>query len=135
MLDQRLEIGGIVGGIGPAPNRIRRREAAMCEGNARMARSEMRDLLPPAQVVAAKPMGEQKGWAAARDLIIEIAERAFQPAAAPRRRAVGSHQKRFLSEEDQTRAPHAQRPASRYKQSKLAFERRDPVRRKPRQGK
>jgi hypothetical protein len=50
----------------------------MGEGNTRVVRREVRDLLPPAHLVAAQAMGEKEGGSAAGDLIVEIAKRSFQ---------------------------------------------------------
>ena len=91
MIDQGGEVARVVGGIGSAGDRIRRREAAMGEGDAGVVRREMRDLLPPAQVIAAQPVGEQQGRAAARHFVIEIAERPLQSADRARRHARRSH--------------------------------------------
>ena len=38
---------------------------------------EVRDLLPPAHLVATQPMGEEKGGAAARHFVMKIAEGRF----------------------------------------------------------
>ena len=122
MIDQRGEIAGIVGGIGPAGDGIRRREAAMGEGHAGVVWCEVRDLLPPAQVIAAQPMGEQQGGSAARHFVVEIAERPLQPADRARRHRIKRHGNGSPLQEDQRRAHDAQRPASRGKQTKLAFE-------------
>ena len=114
MIDQGGKIVRIIGGIGAARHGIRRREAAMGEAHAGVARREMRDLLPPAQVIAAQAVGEQQGRAAARYFVVEIAERPLQPADRARRRRIGRHgwrppQKR-TSVEPMT--PCGQRPAA-----------------------
>ena len=89
MIDQGSEIGGVVGGIGAAVDRTGRREAAMGEAHAGVTWREVRDLLPPAQVIAAQAVGEQQRRSAARHLVVEIAERPLQSADAARRRLVG----------------------------------------------
>ena len=73
MIDERREIARIVGGIGTARRRARRRKAAMREGHAGVAVAEVRHLLPPAQVIAAKAVREEEEGTAAVDLVIEAA--------------------------------------------------------------
>ncbi len=91
VIDQGGEIAGIVCGIGAARDRVGWREAAMGEGDARIVGSKMGDLLPPAHLVAAEPVGEEQGRAAAGHLVVEVAEGSLQFAdrplhAAPSRR-------------------------------------------------
>ena len=70
MVDQGGEVAGIVGRVGTGGDRTRRGEAAMGEGNAGVMRREVRDLLPPAQVIAAQAVGEEEGRAAAAYFIL-----------------------------------------------------------------
>src|ERR1043165_9132341 len=73
MIDQRGEIARVVRGIGPIGRRAQRRKAAMREGHAGIAIPKIRDLLPPAQVIAAEPVRKEKERPAAVHLIIEAA--------------------------------------------------------------
>ena len=50
----------------------------MGEGHAGVVRREVRDLLPPAHLIAAQPVGEDQRRPAAGDLVVEIAERSLQ---------------------------------------------------------
>ncbi len=65
-----------------SPDERRRRR---CSGR------EVRHLLPPAQVIAAQAMSEEQGRPAARDLVVEISERALQSTDGAGRRGVGTH--------------------------------------------
>ena len=73
MIDERREVARIVGGIRAARRRARRRKAAMREGHAGVAIAEVRHLLPPAQVIAAKAVREEEEGAAAVQLVVEAA--------------------------------------------------------------
>ena len=96
VIDQGGEVAGIVGGIDATRDRVGRREAAMGESHAGVAGREVRHLLPPAQVIAAQPVREDERRAAARDFVVEIAERALQPTDGAGRRGVGTHAKLLL---------------------------------------
>ncbi len=113
MVDQSGEVARIVSWIGPAGDGRGGREAAMGEGHARVVRREMRDLLPPAEMIAAQAMREQKRRPVARYFIVKIAERTFESADGALGCAVGSHawssQKRTSLE---PRMPSGQRPAA-----------------------
>ncbi len=78
VIDQGAEVAGIVGGIGAAGDGVGRREAAMGEGHASVSRREVCDLLPPAEMIAAQPMGEQQRRPVAGDFVVQVAERPFQ---------------------------------------------------------
>jgi hypothetical protein len=47
----------------------------MGESNTFVVRREVRDLLPPAEMIAAQAVREQQCRPAARDFVVEIAER------------------------------------------------------------
>jgi hypothetical protein len=79
VIDRRGEVAGIVRGVDAAGHRVRGGEAAMRESHAGVVRREVRDLLRPAKMVAAQSVGKEKGRAAARHLVVEVAEGAFQP--------------------------------------------------------
>src|SRR4051794_35333991 len=73
--DQRREVIGIIGGIGTARRRARWCKAAMREGHAGIAAAEVRHLLPPAQMVAAKPVREHEHGPSTVYFVIEAAVR------------------------------------------------------------
>ena len=52
--------------------------AAMTEGHAGMAAGEMRDLLPPGQMIAAESMGKDDCGARSRHFIVDPASRSFE---------------------------------------------------------
>src|SRR5262245_3205145 len=62
VLDQRPEIGCEVSRIGHA-DLAARRIAAMSERHASVSIGEVGDLLPPGQMIATEPMGEDDRWA------------------------------------------------------------------------
>lgn len=81
MLDQRREVAGVVGRVGPARDFARRGETAVGEGHAGMAGGEMRYLLPPAEMIAAEPVGEDDRRPFAGHLVVQAAAGAIEPAA------------------------------------------------------
>jgi GH43 family beta-xylosidase len=81
MIDERREIASVLDGIRAARRRARWRKAAMREGHARISAAEVRYLLPPAQVIAAKAVREEEEGAAAVHFVIETAARPLEVAA------------------------------------------------------
>src|SRR5688572_4542903 len=81
VIDQRGEIARIVGRIGPTRRRSRWRKAAVGKRHAGVAIAEMRHLLPPAQVIAAEPVGKDQKRAGAADLVVKAAAGAVEIAA------------------------------------------------------
>src|SRR6516164_2112849 len=71
MLDQRREIAGEVGRIGAAGNGGGGSKSAVRKGDARIAGSEMGDLLPPRQLVAAEPMRKHDRGPSTRYLVVD----------------------------------------------------------------
>jgi hypothetical protein len=96
MIDERAEIAGVVGRIGPAGNFARRRKSAVSEGHARVGAAEMRHLLPPAQMVAAEPVGEHDRRPGAGDLVIEAAPGPVEVAALGLKSARGGRHARHI---------------------------------------
>src|SRR5436190_74984 len=73
MIDERAEIARIVVRVRTAGRRTRGRKAAVREGHAGVAAAEMRHLLPPAQMIAAKPVREHQQRTLAGYFIVEPA--------------------------------------------------------------
>src|SRR5262245_2329275 len=82
MRDQRREVVRISRGIRSAFEWRRGRKAAMRERHAGEARREMRDLLKPREMIAAKAVRKDERGSFARDLIVDLAIRPLQRAQA-----------------------------------------------------
>src|SRR6185437_14225531 len=74
---------------------------------------EMRDLLPPAQVIAAQPVGEEERRAAAGDLVVEMAEGPLQASGSALRCAVRAHRRPLQKTNSvEPTTPSGHRPAA-----------------------
>jgi hypothetical protein len=73
MIEQRRKIARIVRRIGTPRRRARGRKAAVREGQAGIAATEMRHLLPPTQMIAPEPMREYEKWPRTVHFVIETA--------------------------------------------------------------
>ena len=91
MIDQCGEIAGIIGGIGTVGERARRRKAAMGKYHAGVAVAEVRNLLPPAQMIAAEAVREYQHGSGAGDLVIHAAIGTLEMAARHRAGRVKSN--------------------------------------------
>src|SRR6185369_11478716 len=85
MVHERREVVGKVLRGARAVEGVRGHETAMCECDARVARCEMGNLLPPGEMVAAQAMREHDCRSAAFDLVVDAAVRALQETRAPHR--------------------------------------------------